>query len=534
MADSLFPSRIRHTADMAAGSASARMPGSCTIGWPGGRLGRQGGRDAAARMFFNSLDFVIFYVVVFAAVAALRTRLRARNVLLLVASYYFYGCWDYRFLGLIVVSTLVDYFCGLWFDVTELDRAQPPERTGKDRLVLLASLVTNLGLLGFFKYYDFFVTSFADLLTGLGVGANLHTLNIILPVGISFYTFQTLSYTIDLYRGDVRTERSLLNFAVYVAFFPQLVAGPIERARRLLPQIAKTQPMTWERIWTGVHLMAWGMFKKVVIADNIALVADAVYGSDSPSGLWVAVGTYAFALQIYCDFSGYTDIARGAARVLGFDLMINFDLPYFAVNPSDFWRRWHISLSTWLRDYLYIPLGGNRFGVYRTYVNLMVTMILGGLWHGAAWNFVLWGLYHGSLLAVHRALQPVLQRWFSPKHALWVAVWFWVRVVVFFQFTCIGWLLFRAESLSQVFEMLTALATDWSLYPVAVGPVHPLIVAGCFSLFGVVQLLQWLKQDVEFVMRWPAFARTLVYVAGILGFIWFGQFNGGAFIYFQF
>ena len=354
-------------------------------------------------MAFNSLQFLGFFLLVWVLVGGLAHHrvlrwlfgahwrrgqsIAVRNAILLVASYVFYGAWDVRFLSLIILSTAVDYVVG-----REIFLSDDPVR--KKRL-LLVSLVTNLGLLGVFKYYDFFARSLAELLTTLGISYQPPLLQILLPVGISFYTFQTLSYTIDIYRGQLRPARSWLGFATFVAFFPQLVAGPIERARDLVPQFARPRPITWRRVEWGFHLIGAGLFKKVVIADNVALVADAVFALQNPTGLQSLMGVYAFAVQIYCDFSGYTDIARGTASCLGFDLSKNFNLPYFAHTPSDFWRRWHISLSSWLRDYLYISLGGNRGGEKKTYRNLMLTMLLGGLWHGAAWTFVAGGRFTG-------------------------------------------------------------------------------------------------------------------------------------------
>jgi alginate O-acetyltransferase complex protein AlgI len=484
-------------------------------------------------MFFNSLHYALFFPVVFVVAWLLRKRVLARNAFLLIASYYFYACWDWRFLSLILISTLVDYTCGRLFNVDHVDPHNPPPKTRRRRLILLASLITNLGLLGFFKYYDFFVTSAADLLTRMGLAAHPETLNVILPVGISFYTFQTLSYTIDLYRGLITTERSFLNFAVYVAFFPQLVAGPIERAANLLPQFRTARPFNWTRLYTGFYLICWGLFKKVVIADQVATLVDSVFSSANPTALDTVIGVYAFAIQIYCDFSGYTDIARGSARCLGFDLMVNFELPYLAVNPSDFWHRWHISLSTWLRDYLYIPLGGNRKGVRRTYINLAITMILGGLWHGAAWTFVAWGVYHGTLLALHRALKPYLDRLINPETEWARRLWFWVRVVCFFHLTCLGWLLFRAESLGQVWEMLSVLWGGLSLGGIAYRSTSAIPLA-LMLLFAVVQLVQWLKRDLHFVLRTPVAVRAFVYTFGVLAFIFVGKYDGEAFIYFQF
>ncbi len=477
-------------------------------------------------MSFHSLHFVVFFIAVFLLVGILRNRIRGRNLLLVCASYYFYGCWDWRFLFLLLISTIVDYACGLLLDTAQTSRSR--------RLILTVSLLTNLGILGFFKYYNFFIDSAMEGLRSLGFSPHAYTLAVILPVGISFYTFQTLGYTIDRYRGVLPPERSFLAFALYVSFFPQLVAGPIERAAQLLPQFGRPSIITWDRVYTGFYLICWGLFKKVVLADNVADVADAVFADAAPSGPAVAVGVYAFAIQIYCDFSGYTDIARGAARCMGFDLMVNFNHPYFAVSPSDFWRRWHISLSTWLRDYLYIPLGGNRHGSIRTYVNLMATMLLGGLWHGAAWTFVAWGAFHGFLLCSFRALQsrtgtpiePASMTSFRPGHA--------VRMVLFFHLVCFGWLLFRAESLAQAGRMLTALVTDHSLLGTAVGLEGFVTLAACTGTLLAVQMLQLRKQDHMAVLSLPAPIRSAVYFLAMLAFVLFGKFDSSAFIYFQF
>jgi D-alanyl-lipoteichoic acid acyltransferase DltB (MBOAT superfamily) len=485
-------------------------------------------------MYFNSLHFVAFFVVVLGLAGLLRKRVCARNVFLLIASYYFYACWDWRFLSLILISTLVDYFCGLAMNAQQVDPDRPPPRTRRRKLILLASLVTNLGLLGFFKYFDFFATSAARLLTNLGLRADAATLDIILPVGISFYTFQTLSYTIDVYRGKITTERNLLNFAVFVAFFPQLVAGPIERASHLLPQMSRPSRITWERLCTGFYLICWGMIKKVVLADNIARVVDTMFARASPSGFETLVGAYAFAIQIYCDFSGYSSIARGTARCLGFDLMRNFNLPYFATNPSDFWRRWHISLSTWLRDYLYIPLGGNRRGKGRAYLNLMLTMTLGGLWHGAAWRYVVWGVYHGLLLCAHRAVQPWLARHVAPRSTLGRRAWFVVRV--FFHLVCLGFLIFRAPTLARAWLMCANVVRRFGFswqYAVYIWQLLAIAGAVAMSLL-VMQIVQYVKKDDLVVLRLPVPVRALVYAGAFLSFLMLGEYAGDAFIYFAF
>jgi D-alanyl-lipoteichoic acid acyltransferase DltB (MBOAT superfamily) len=398
-------------------------------------------------LLFNSLEFAVFLVFVLALYLCLPQR--AQNRMLLVASYVFYGAWDWRFLGLIALSTLIDYAVGL--------RIAASDDPARRKRWVVVSIVSNLGILGAFKYAGFFAASLGRLGEALGLDVSPPVLSIVLPVGISFYTFQTLSYTIDVYRGLLKPTRNLLDFALFVSFFPQLVAGPIERATRLLPQIEGARRTTSQQLASGAWLILWGTFKKVVVADNLGALVNAVYAPGAePTGLEVLFATYAFAFQIYGDFSGYTDVARGVARLLGVELMLNFDLPYLATSPADFWRRWHISLSSWLRDYLYIPLGGNRKGRARTYVNLMLTMLLGGLWHGAAWTFVVWGAYQGLLLALHRALAPWLAR-VAPTTAAGRAAWWLVRVVVTFHLVCLGWLVFRAASLDDVLRLLGTL-----------------------------------------------------------------------------
>src|SRR5690606_26510885 len=323
-----------------------------------------------------------------------------------------------------------------------------PDRARK-RAWLAAALTLNLGILGFFKYFDFFVESLSSVLVAAGLPGLEPVLNVVLPVGISFYTFQTMSYTIDVYRGHLRPTRDLLDFAVFVSFFPQLVARPIERAARFLPQVISPRERTAADLHEGAYLVLSGLFRKVVIADNLAAIANAVFSADPATltGPEVIVGVYAFAFQIYGDFSGYTDIARGVARWSSYDLKVNFRMPYLSVSPSDFWRRWHVSLSSWLRDYLYIPLCGNRHGTANTYRNLMLTMLLGGLWHGAAWTFVAWGAFHGLILVLYRALAGKEREGRRPLLARLPAM------VLMFQLVAVSWLLFRAESIGQAFQM---------------------------------------------------------------------------------
>ncbi|MBN1555098.1 MAG: MBOAT family protein [Phycisphaerae bacterium] len=387
-------------------------------------------------MTFNSLIFVLFFgAVLLLSITVRHNTFRKR--MLLLGSYYFYAYWDWRFCGLLLISTLVDYTVGLL-----LARTDAPK---KRALLLLVSLVCNLGLLGFFKYYNFFVASLAAALEPLGW--DMQGLNIILPVGISFYTFQTLSYTIDVYRRRIDTCRDFFDFALFVAFFPQLVAGPIVRASDFLPQLQAAPRVTLQRIHSGLRQFIFGMFKKVVIADHLAMMVDMVYPNltafDTPT-VWLA--TAAYAAQIYCDFSGYSDMAIGVARMMGYDFNRNFDHPYLARSTTEFWRRWHISLSTWLRDYLYIPLGGNRKGPRRTYINLMLTMLLGGLWHGASWAFVLWGLLHGAALAAHKFLSGR----FLPRfhHTVARGIWSFIGWTVTMTIVMVAWVFFRCGSLT--------------------------------------------------------------------------------------
>lgn len=389
-------------------------------------------------MSFNSLNFLWFFLVVYTAYRALGKSRRAQNVLLLVASYFFYGAWDYRFLALILLSTAIDYVVGASIARTE-------DQAVRKRWLLL-SIFSNLGILGFFKYFNFFAESLSSLLS---LSSDSLTLSIVLPVGISFYTFQSLSYTIDIYRGEMEPCKSFPDFALYVAFFPQLVAGPIERAKRLIRQVENPRSISSHDVELGLYLLYLGYYQKVVVADNMAKIAERAFSPDSnATGADVWLGLLAFTFQIYGDFAGYSSIARGLAKLMGFDLIRNFRIPYAALTPSDFWQRWHISLSQWLRDYLYIPLGGNRGSTTMVYRNLMLTMLLGGLWHGAAWKFVLWGAYHGTLLCAYRAagIQPATQPF---KRFLQ-----WSLMSLF---TLYGWLLFRADSVSDIARLTTGL-----------------------------------------------------------------------------
>jgi alginate O-acetyltransferase complex protein AlgI len=495
-------------------------------------------------MVFNSLPFAVFFVVVYGLYVLTMRRLRLQNIILLIASYFFYGWWDWRFLALLGFTTCVDYAAALALDWRKGATAGPEKAyrysPGARRAILLASLVANLGVLGFFKYFNFFAASAAQMLSSAGLGVHPFVLNVILPVGVSFYTFQSLSYTIDVYRGEIRSVRSLIDFALFVAFFPQLVAGPIVRASDFLPQVIRPRRLDLDQIYEGGYLILWGLFKKVFIADGLARMVEQTFGASGgqSDGGAALVGIYAFAVQIYCDFSGYTDVARGCAKLMGFEFQLNFNLPYMATNPVEFWHRWHISLSTWLRDYLYIPLGGSRRGTRRTYVNLMITMTLGGLWHGAAWTFVLWGVYHGMLLAVYRAAQPVIARFDALVRPRLGGLLPWAYRIFFFHLVCFGWLLFRADSMTQVASMVKAICSPWPWW-ILVG-ANSLRATGFFMLCGyslpliLVECAQHYRTDLNVILRMPVWARGLAYTAMFYGIVLYGSRLGQPFIYFQF
>lgn len=471
-------------------------------------------------MLFNSFEFAAFFAVVVPVYWLVGHR--AQNVLLLVASYVFYACWDVRFLSLLVISTVMDYVCGL--AVARFDDRR------RRKLCVAVSMALNLGFLGYFKYVNFFAESLQACLARLGLNVPIGSLEVVLPIGISFYTFQSMSYVIDVYRREIEPTRNLIRFAAFVAFFPHLVAGPIMRPTTLLPQIERPRRFSVSQCQEGVYLIFWGLTKKVVIADNLGLIVNELFGRwQSIHGGQALLAIYAFAFQIYCDFSGYTDAARGIAKCFGFELALNFNLPYLATNPSDFWSRWHISLSTWLRDYLYIPLGGSRGPRWMTTRNLMLTMVLGGLWHGAAWTFVLWGVFHGAWLVVHRRMEPFLKR-IAPEDPVHAVCWTGLRIVVTFHLVCLGWLLFRASSLEQGAGMLRAIIERPAI------PTAALLgtLLACVAPLMLMQVFQFRASDLDVLQRTPWYVRSLVYTAMFYAFVIAGQFGGGQFIYFQF
>jgi alginate O-acetyltransferase complex protein AlgI len=564
-------------------------------------------------MLFNSLAFFCFLPCVYVLYRVLP--FRSQNWLLLVAGYVFYGFWDVRFLFLIAFSTTVDFSIGVlmadrimttrqrwtaslfligaalfslcpnWPALSESRAAshgegfftpqtlglevlagtivfvlvanfmigaikQPPTERRR-QIYICCSVFVNLAFLGFFKYFNFFVDSAEHALRAIGINPTNFRLSVVLPVGISFYTFQSLSYTIDVYRRLIEPTPKFRDFALFVAYFPPMVAGPIERARHLLPQLTRPRRIRLIQSMDGIVLILLGLFKKVAIADGIAPTVASVFNSvGTVSRSDVALGTVLFAVQIFCDFSGYSDIARGVSKLFGIELILNFDLPYFSKNPSEFWRRWHISLSSWLRDYLYIPLGGNRGGWLRTYCNLFLTMLLGGLWHGAAWNYVLWGGYQGALLCGHRLMThgrgtlPTSSEAITGTSTLhggavrsprflptWLSTPF--RIAVFFVFCCYGWLLFRAHSFEQIRTFTAQLFGLGSSGPSVITKPTTSALLGIVVL-GLLQFLDYKNDCLESFKRWRLPFQGALY-ATLIFILIMGTSNAPVqFIYFQF
>ena len=408
-------------------------------------------------MFFNSFEFLIFLPTVFVLYwFVFNKKLSVQNSLILFSSYVFYGWWDYRFLTLIFFSTIVDYIIGLMIPKQDSKK--------KQKLLLFVSVFFNLSVLGFFKYYNFFIGSWVDLISSLGYEIkSIWTLNIIMPVGISFYTFQTMSYTIDIYRKKLKPTKDFISFASFVSFFPQLVAGPIERASNLLPQILKKRKFKYEQGVQGLRLIIWGMFKKVVIADSLAPSVDIIFSDYQNFGGGVLLlGLIYFAFQIYCDFSGYSDIAIGTSKLFGFEIMSNFNFPYFSRNIGEFWRRWHISLSTWFRDYLYIPLGGSKEGKWKSIRNIFVVFLVSGFWHGSNWTFIFWGLFH-SFLFLPSFIFNTNKKYISSiigENTLLPTPKEFLQVIITFLLVTVGWVFFRSETLLDSFNYLNQMAFD--------------------------------------------------------------------------
>ncbi len=477
-------------------------------------------------MLFNSLHYIIFFPIVVVLYFAIPYKYRW--MLLLAASYYFYMCWKLEYIVLIMTSTLIDYFAGIKMGQTNEKK--------KRKKYLILSLISNFGLLGTFKYFNFFNESFRVLFNHLNIMYNVPALKVLLPVGISFYTFQTLSYSIDVYRGVKKPERNLGIFALYVAFFPQLVAGPIERSTRLLPQLFKKKEVSYQNFSLGMKQIIWGYFKKVVIADRLGMYVAATYNNQIyHSGITLLVATIFFSVQVYCDFSGYSDIAIGSARVMGYELMENFHRPYFSQSFNEFWRRWHISLSTWFKDYLYIPMGGSRVTKKRWYLNIMTLFLLSGLWHGANWTFVIWGAVHGfyMLFASWTASirEKISQFIGLTKIPRFRKVF---KIIIFNILLLIATVFFRSLNISDAFEIIKKMAHLNG--PLFIGEESGFI----FSLFGMAVLfIREFKQELNYT-KFSLFEsnnvliRQLSYVFLVVIILLIGVFDGGQFIYFQF
>lgn len=470
-------------------------------------------------MFFDSATYLVFLTLT--VLVYWRLRHQRQNVFLLAASYFFYGWWDWRFLGLMALSTVLDYVVARKIEASDNVRQR--------KLLLTFSLIFNFSILGFFKYFNFFADSFGKVAQLFGMEAVPHSFwAIILPPAISFYTFQEVAYIVDVYKRKLPASKSLTEYALFVSLFPHLIAGPIQQPSHLLPQVQ--QPRKWNpsTAFDGLLLIAEGLFRKIVIADNCALIANAAFaGNFGPPSLAVTmIGVYAFALQIYGDFSGYSSIARGSAQLMGFHFMVNFRQPYLAQSLQDFWRRWHISLSTWLRDYLYIALGGNRKGTVRTYLNLLWTMLLGGLWHGANWTFVIWGFIHGAGLAIERFF--VGGKDIADSRSF---IGRWVRRFVTFHIVCFSWIFFRAASVSEAFDQLGGLTT-WTWGP------YLSSAAQFLSVYVVAMLLldYFLERSRgEYLAAGrSARARAVVAIGFAVAIALFGATESNAFIYFQF
>jgi len=473
-------------------------------------------------MLFNSIDFALFLPIVFTIywVSNRLNKLCVQNLIILIASYVFYGWWDWRFLSLIIISTIIDYFVGLGIF--------NEKKASKRKLLLFTSVFFNIGFLCFFKYYNFFLDNFISAFSFFGCNINANSLNIILPVGISFYTFQTLSYTIDIYRNKLTPTKNIIDFSAFVSFFPQLVAGPIERASNLLPQFYFRKHFSFEQAKYGILEIIWGLFKKIVIADNLAYFVNIVYSDvESFAGFPLLWASIFFSFQIYCDFSGYSSIAIGIGKLFGFELMTNFKRPYLSSNFKEFWNRWHISLSSWFKDYVYIPLGGNRRKNLRNKLNIYITFIISGFWHGANWTFILWGAVHGFLNSTGRTKWKIN----TPK---------FIPICIVFFITMLTWIIFRAENIYDLFYIYKNLFQFDFDSIVGVATVSK---SNFIFLLILIILLFILDVIIEYFNNRPVIKNNLIknnylLISIIISLIFciysFGIFEHQEFIYFQF
>ena len=476
-------------------------------------------------MLFNTVDFAIFLPVVFLLYwFVFKTNIKTQNLFLIVVSYFFYACWDWRFLVLIIFSSIVDFLVG--------NKLYKAKRKKQRKLLLSISIISNLGILGFFKYFNFFIDSFKEVFILFGSSLESSTLNIILPVGISFYTFQTLSYTIDIYRKKINPTRNALAFFAFVSFFPQLVAGPIERASNLLPQFVKDREFNYHKSILGIKLIIIGLFKKMVIADNCARIVDEVFKYyPEHSGSTLFFGAFFFAFQIYGDFSGYSDIAIGSAKLFGFDLMKNFNMPYLSRNLGEFWRRWHISLSTWFRDYVYIPLGGNKGSKLKVTRNILFVFMVSGLWHGANWTFIIWGLIH-ALCFLPLILTGRNRKFLDEVDAnrMFPSFKTIYQIGITFSVVTLAWVFFRAETLYDAIHYLGGIFNK-SLFGT------PQVSRGLILFLLVYMVIEWFQRDKEHILEISFIkskpVRILIYYVVVFIVFYFAG-DTQTFIYFQF
>jgi alginate O-acetyltransferase complex protein AlgI len=478
-------------------------------------------------MFFNSIHFALFLPIVFIFYWFLaKGKIRIQNTILIIASYYFYACWDWRFLFLLIFSTVLDFYTGI--QIFEANSIK------KRKIWLWISITINLGFLGVFKYYNFFIESFSEAFELIGFHVTLSSLSIILPVGISFYTFHGLSYVIDIYKNRIHPEKDFLNYSLFVSFFPLLVAGPIERATHLLPQIKNERNFDYLKAVDGLRQILWGLFKKVVIADNCAMYANQLFNhTEHYSGMNLVMGAFFFTIQIYCDFSGYSDIALGTARLFGIELIKNFAFPYFSRNIAEFWRRWHISLSSWFKDYLYIPLGGSKGGAYSRIRNTFIIFIVSGFWHGANWTFIVWGFLN-ALFIMPSILMKNNRNHLDvvAKGKILPSFFEFTSILFTFSLTMLAWVFFRATSIGNAFTYIQRIFTvDLFSFPT----VFPVLLLSIVVLFCIIE---WLGRENSYAieklfLNRPSFIRYVFYLLLILCLFLF-EGKGDQFIYFQF
>ena len=486
-------------------------------------------------MLFNSIEFIIFLPTVFMIYwFLLKNKINLQNLLIVFSSYLFYGWWDWRFLTLILFSTIVDYLIGIQINKTKREFIK--------KILLVTSLVSNLSLLAFFKYYNFFIESFIDAFSFFGKEVSINTINIILPVGISFYTFQTLSYTIDVYKGQLNPTKDFIVFSAFVSFFPQLVAGPIERATNLLPQFTNLRKFNNNNAVNGLKLILWGLFKKIVIADNCAIYVNDIFQNYTDySGGTLILGAFLFSFQIYGDFSGYSDIAIGTSKLFGFELMINFKTPYFSKNIAEFWRRWHISLSTWFRDYVYIPLGGSQQSTIITIRNIFIIFLVSGLWHGANWTYVIWGGLNALYFLPSFLLKKNRKYINQQKRLNFIpSIKETLNILSTFSITVFAWIFFRSNSLLDAFQFIKGIINPNNFFIIKSAKTYSIDIKPLFIYLVFFLIIEWYYRNQEIIFSSEVSSiqyiilKYIIYFITIISIILSISNQANNFIYFQF